>query len=66
VKTRPHVVFPFGVHVTPAGVITAPVAVLFLAAEENEQEAPEGRPARPGLAKALPSNVHQLPARRSA
>jgi hypothetical protein len=56
-KTRPHVVFPLGVTVTPVGVITAPVAVLFLAAEETEQEEDhEARPARPGLAKTLPSN----------
>lgn len=61
--TRPTMLFPCGVHVTPSGVITAPVAVLILAAEEPEQAAPVAHASRPGLVKALPSNVVQLPRR---
>jgi hypothetical protein len=65
--SRPTMLFPCGVHVTPAGVITAPVAVLILAADDDEGDAPvDATPARPGLVKALPSNVVALPARRVA
>lgn len=50
---------------TPVGVLVAPEAVLFLSAEEPEVVAPA--PAgRPGLVKALPSNVVRLPSKRVA
>jgi hypothetical protein len=45
-------------------VITAPYAVLFLAAEERGEEETQAEPARAPLAKCLPRNVIALPARR--
>ncbi len=65
---RPIVVFPLGVEVSPSGLLVAPYAVLVMAAEEPEQDAPPARPeaAGPGIRKTLPPNVVALPARRSA
>jgi len=67
IPNRPIVLFPAGLEITPAGIITAPTAVLILAAEERGEEVPpsEAPVARP-LAKCLPSNVVPLRAVRSA
>jgi hypothetical protein len=66
VRRQARVSFPRGlVWETPVGILVAPEAVLFLTAEEPEVVAPVPT-SRPGLVKALPSNVVALPARRVA
>lgn len=75
---RPHMIFPAGLEMTPAGYIKAPYAVLVMAAVEHEEHdapAPVASPAPretkereslPPLAKCLPSNVVELRRKVSA
>jgi hypothetical protein len=70
---RPHALLVDATIAAGDIVITAPLAILILAAVERESDAPapganasEEATTRPGLARCLPSNVVALPRKRTA